>query len=295
MSKIVDLFGIDIAASRGIDWRRLIDDQRCPFVEKRCYKVRKSQPDVSIGTCTVGHGRDSVPIMICPNRFLERQQIFVDCLHLLEGHLPGNELHVVPEVGVPGGIIDFFLVSALDGRVRDFVGIEIQALDTIGTVWPERQRLLRRLGFKVKDARASSNQSYGINWKMTAKTILVQLHHKVRTFEHLNKHLTLVVQDRFLDYMSREFRFEHLHMARNADPMHFHSYRLVRRPKGHQVALSERHSTDTEGIALCLGLQAEANVDLAHIVTDIEAKISEATLFRLSDDAGSGHRHPSPQ
>jgi hypothetical protein len=34
-----------------------------------------------------------------------------------------------------------------------------------------------------------------MNWKMTAKTILVQMHHKVETFEHINKKMVLVIQD----------------------------------------------------------------------------------------------------
>lgn len=289
MSKIVDLFGVDVAASHGVDWERVVAEQHCTFAGKKCFKVRKSQPDISIGTCTILHGQDAVPIMICPNRLLERQQIFVDCLHLLQGHLPGNELHMVSEVSVPGGSVDYFLVSALEGRVRDFVGIEIQTLDTTGTVWPERQRLLEGLGFDVEDADVSSRKPYGMNWKMTAKTILVQLHHKVRTFENLNKHLVLVIQDRLLDYMKREFRFEHLSIARNTDPMHFHSYSLSKRSEGHRITLAERYSTDTEGIAVCLGLQAEANVELAEIVAAIEAKISEATLLTISGQADFGH------
>ena len=40
---------------------------------------------------------------------------------------------------------------------------------------------------------------------MTAKTILVQLNHKIATFEHLSKRLVLVLQDCLLDYMRREF------------------------------------------------------------------------------------------
>lgn len=281
MTKIVDLFGLDVAADNQVDWKRVVADQYCPFVGKKCFKVRKSQPGISIGTCTIMHGRDSVPLMICPNRLLERQKIFIDCIHLLQGHLPGNELHIVSEVSVPGGSVDYLLVSALEGRVRDFVGIELQTLDTTGTVWPERQRLLREWGFDVEDFDVSSSKPYGMNWKMTAKTILVQLHHKVRTFENLNKHLVLVVQDKLLNYMEREFRFGHLSVARNADPMHFHSYSLSKKARGHRLSLADRYSTDTEGIAVCLDLQAEANVELTEIVTAIEAKMSEATLFNI--------------
>ena len=58
----------------------------------------------------------------------------MDCLQLLTLHEPGNELHVVSEINLPGGSVDYFLVSAARGKVRDFVGVELQALDTTGTV-----------------------------------------------------------------------------------------------------------------------------------------------------------------
>ncbi len=195
MSKIVDLFGMDVAASKDVNWEQVVVDQWCPYTNSRCFKVRKSQPEISIGTCTVRHGRKARPIVICPKRLLQRKQIFVDSLHLLRGHYPGNELHMVPEVALPGGSVDYLLVSALDGRVSDFVGLEIQTLDTTGTVWPERQRLIEAMGVSTEGDETSSDRKFGMNWKMTAKTILVQLHHKVGTFEHLNKKLVLVVQD----------------------------------------------------------------------------------------------------
>jgi hypothetical protein len=96
------------------------------------------------------------------------------------------------------------------GKVIDFVGIELQTLDTTGTVWPERQRFLQNHGITVRDVDVSSGKGFGMNWKMTAKTILMQLHHKIHTFEHLSKHLVLVAQDCLIEYMQREFSFEHI-------------------------------------------------------------------------------------
>src|SRR5205085_3458321 len=122
---------------------------------------------------------------------------------------PGNELRIVPELAVPGGSIDYCLVSVRDGKPRDFVGIELQTLDTTGTVWPERQRFLRRHKVRVKREHAASAKLFGMNWKMTAKTILVQLNHKIATFEHLWKRLVLVMEVCLLDYMRSEFAFRH--------------------------------------------------------------------------------------
>lgn len=281
MSKVIEIFGQSTNQSEEIDWTSIIHSQRCPYLQRRCIKVRKSQPEISIGTCAVIYGKNSIPIIICPHRLLERKQIFTDCLHLLTTHEPGNELHVISEVSIPGGNVDYFLVSALNNKVRDFVGIELQTLDTTGTVWPERQRLLEELGVPTEDHQSQSNKTFGMNWKMTAKTILIQLHHKIETFESINKKLVLVIQDCFLDYIQREFSFSHVsHQAQLGDSMHIHSYRMTTQSNQLlRLALDSRLSTDVEGIARCLGLQAEANVELEQIVKTLESKLSVNTLF----------------
>jgi len=288
MTKIVDLFGFDVTAPSQPDWQAVVKAQHCPYVDRRCYKVRKSQPEISIGTCTVQYGGD--PIIICPLRLLDRRQIFTDCLHLLTGHEPGNELHLISELSVPGGSIDYVLASIREGKVRDFVGIELQTLDTTGTVWPERQRFLqeRRFShnqgfFELAQADLDNSKSFGMNWKMTAKTILVQLHHKIHTFEGVNKRLVLVVQDRLLSYMAKEFSFAHLNDARIADPMHFHPYGLKSTKDGHRLELGRRLSTDADGIAKCLGLQVDPKVDLEVILSSIEQKITTRTLFNFNE------------
>lgn len=280
MNKVVELFGQSVAKS-DVDWVAVIADQQCQYTGKPCYKIRKSDPSTAIGSCTVLYGREPVPVIICPNRLLERRQIFIDCLHLLTLHEPGNELHIVSEVTIPGGSVDYFLVSVQNGKVKDFVGIELQTLDTTGTVWPERQRLLKALGVPRIDDGEDSAKSFGMNWKMTAKTILVQMHHKIQTFEHVNKKLVLVVQDKLLDYMGREFKFDHLHHpASLGGSMHLHAYRVDGAIGfSYKLALQTRLSTDADGIGLCLGLQAEARIELEQMMQSLQAKLSIATLF----------------
>lgn len=279
-NKIVELFGIP-TNSKSAKWPDVVREQACPYLGRKCIKVRKSEPTISIGTCTVEYGGSDQHVIICPYRLLQRRQIFTDCLHLLTKHEPGNELHVVPEVSLPGGSIDYFLVSAKRRKVVDFVGVELQTLDTTGTVWPERERFLDANGVPVKRADTESPKRFGMNWKMTAKTILVQLHHKIETFEAVNKHLALVIQDRLLEYMRREFSFGHLATASLGDPMHFHAYRLDHDTEEYHLQLVERVSTDGAGIAACLGLQAQAKVELQVIVNLLQEKLSDQTLLRL--------------
>jgi hypothetical protein len=227
------------------------------------------------------YGRQPQPVMICPFRLLERSQIFTDCAHLLKLHEPGNELRVVAELAVPGGSIDYCLVSVRDGKPRDFVGVELQTLDTTGTVWPERQRFLRQHKVRVRREDATSEKAFGMNWKMTAKTILVQLNHKIATFEHLCKHLVLVLQDCLLDYMRREFAFNHIKGVRDGDSMQFHAYELRREATAYTLKLKERISTDAAGIAMCLGLQADTKVELQTMLEQIEAKLLQSTLLTV--------------
>ncbi|MCY3728223.1 MAG: NotI family restriction endonuclease [Nitrospira sp.] len=281
MNRVVELFGRPTSL-RDDDWGRIVAEQQCPFLGKTCYKIRKSNPQTSIGSCTVLYGELLEPIVICPTRLIDRGQIFLDSLHLLTTHEPGNELHVVSEVSVPGGSIDYFLVSVRDGKVKDFVGIELQTLDTTGTVWPERQRLLKELGVPRHDKSEKLNKLFGMNWKMTAKTILVQLHHKIKTIEHINKRLVLVTQDKLLNYMMSEFDFGHLkNPALIGDSLHLHAYKLRKRKnRSYKLMLNDRLSTDAEGSAICLGLRVEARVESDAIVQTIQAKINSSTLFQ---------------
>ena len=281
MSNIIELFG-QSTSDKGYDWKSALKRQWCPYLDRKCIKVRKIQPEISIGTCSVLYGKGKRPIIICPYRLLERRQVFTDCLHLLM-HEPGNELHIVPEVSIPGGSVDYFLASVRDGRVKDFVGLEFQTLDTTGTVWPARQKYLRDVGANIVREEEVPYKTYGMNWKMTAKTILIQLHHKVQTFQAINKHLVLVIQDFLLDYLRKELQFSHLTEARKDDPMHLHAYGLsVQKDLSYRLNLKSRLSTDSDGIAVCLGLQAETKVELGRIIEQIESKISKDTLFRLS-------------
>ncbi len=279
MTKISELFTYSTLSERK-DWESVLAMQHCTYLDRKCIKNRKSQAHIAIGTCTLKYGKEENDVIICPHRLLENRKIFIDCIHLLTLHEPGNELHIVSEVSIPGGSIDYFLVSARNGKVKDFVGIELQTMDTTGTVWPERQKFLQEKGIEVD---AIESKSFGMNWKMTAKTILVQLHHKIQTFENLNKHLVLVVQDCLLIYMQKEFSFSHISQnTKIGDSMHFHSYELkLGQENLYSISLFERYSTNAEGIAKCLGLQAEANVELEVILKSLEGKISNFTLLRI--------------
>jgi hypothetical protein len=196
--KIIELFAQSTYAN-GLKWSSIVIKQHCPFINKKCTKIRKSEPSISIGTCTVAYGKENNSVIICPHRLLENRQIFLDCIHLLALHEPGNELHILPEISIPGGSVDYVLVSAQNGQVKDFVGIELQTLDTTGSIWGYRQAFLKSKG--IRQQPFDEDMAFGMNWKMTAKTTLIQMHHKIATFENLGKRFVLVLQDCLMGYM----------------------------------------------------------------------------------------------
>lgn len=313
-NSILELFTVPTARQE-VDWVSVLRRQHCSYLDRKCVKVRKSQAEISIGTCSVRYGANNPKdIVICPHRFLERNQIFMDCIELLTLHQKGNELHKVAEVSVPGGNIDYVLTSVRDGKVVDFVGIEIQTLDTTGTWWTHRQHFLKSVGIAVpedapqevestdliegteseetavsidaigsadsrKGRSKKTKKGSGMNWKITAKTILMQLHHKVTTFEHLNKHMVVAIQDSFLEYMRKEFSFEHIKNAKLGDSMHFHSYTLTEVQNQPRLRFDSAISTDANGIAACLGLNVSPSVELETIIATLQAKISDRTLL----------------
>jgi len=253
MTKLLELFGVSTSV-RKHDWAKTVKRSWCPFLGRRCVKNRKSQPDILLGTCCVAYGKEGRGIVICPRRLLENKRVFTDCIHLLTSHEPGNEFHIIPEISIPGGSVDYFLTSVNRGKVRDFDGIELQTVDTTGTVWPERQRFLHQVNIRVDRADVECLDTFGMNWKMTAKTVLVQLHHKVKTLEAVNKHLVLVVQDLLLAYMRDNFVFQHIRDARVGDAMHFHAYSLSATDASTwTLELTSRLSTDSDGVAKSLG------------------------------------------
>jgi hypothetical protein len=128
----------------------------------------------------------------------------------------------------------------------------------------------------------TSSESSSKRSKMTAKTILVQMHHKAATFEHVNRKLVLVIQSEFLEYMQREFTFDHFHQpVALSDTVQMHAYGLQDPVEGHRaLALASRVSTDADGIGVSLGVQAETKVELETIIATLEGKMSAQTLFQ---------------
>lgn len=63
--------------------------------------------------------------------------------------------------------------------------------------------------------------------------------------------------------------------------MHFHSYALLTESSGYRIQLTQRWSTDANGIAQCLGLQSSPRVELEAMLRQIEEKLPQSTLLSV--------------
>jgi len=241
--------------------------------------MRKSNPQTKIGTCTVRFQGQEV--ILCPTRLLEDKLIFQDCVSLLKKPEPDDQVFLVPEVKIPGGHVDYFLVSVKGEEIKDFLGIELQTMDTIGTVWPARQMFLSKQGISIKEEELQSKKTFAINWKMTMKTILLQMHHKSGTFESLGKHYVLVLQQTLIDHIKKEFNYDGLKQSDSQNYIHIHSYDLSEKENHFKLFLRSKESTNSAGIAKCLDMNKMPDVTLPSMVSRLCQKMKGKTQLPL--------------
>jgi hypothetical protein len=88
------------------------------------------------------------------------------------------------------------------------------------------------------------------------------------------------VQDCLLDYVRTAFAFDHVTACVDTDTLHIHAYALAKVDSARlELDLAQRLSTDSNGVARCLSLQAEARIELPEIAGTLEAKMSDQTVW----------------
>lgn len=269
MTEITEIFGDCIKSANVESLRLKCLSGICPFTFCKCSKKRKGS-DEKIGICSVSFLNRS--IIICPNRFLDNQIVFEDAKLLLKSSKTSPCFQIVPEVRIPGGNVDFFLISKDKEKIIDFCGIEIQATDTIGTLWPIRERTLRKIGALSKSDCEIDSKPFAINWKMTSKTILMEMLHKASTFESMGKKLILVLQDYLFEYMRKEFAFEKIEKGSAGKTVVFFVYSIDFETKS-ELKLKETYSIDSKGLKKCLGLKGDSEITEEMVLDIIKSKV----------------------
>lgn len=190
--RVYEFFGYDPQDKSSIA-KRTRKQASCPFVKGDCIKKFKSKT-VS-GVCTVKPVTTG-PVICCPNRmYADSYRILLDvakecfgpaarlCRRKSDIIGDGNDVHVfgkkwgkelrLPNRGKGGGYFVDWVLALVDqsGKLKEFVAIELQTMDTSGSYEDEVNTLY--LGkTPTKPSKA------GINWENVSKRILPQIIYK---------------------------------------------------------------------------------------------------------------------
>jgi hypothetical protein len=196
--RVSEVFGIGFE-DRSTEAQRERARKHCPFRDSVCTKSSKTDP---LGICTLSDGEFATAL--CPVRFLERDQIFIDAAKLAFG--PGVEFAVFPEIRIlkiPSreedvekkiGKVDFLIGHVKGGVVADFAAVEVQAVYFSGTsIRSTFDRFL--LGEELTDEQITRRPDFRSS---AQKRLIPQLMLKVPVFRRWGKKFFVVVDTLFL-------------------------------------------------------------------------------------------------
>lgn len=137
-------------------------------------------------------------ISICPSRLVERH-VIDDVVDVVWGRRGFRDYSLATEVRLgQHWNVDFVLAELEDTTVRDFVSIEVQAIDTTGDFKPFLRSLL------ANEPTVARPKSYGLNWaNATIKRLFTQLLFKGYMHHVWRRRIAVVIQDTTLDYIER--------------------------------------------------------------------------------------------
>ena len=192
--RIVEFFGYN-PLDKSDEAARSRRGRLCPFLDSRCTKQLRDGS--ASGACTVRQ-TDPRPIICCPNRLYNgnyrtlqdiAEAAFGKPANLIPGAEVvkarhdgrpvavfgkrwGKELRLPQRKGTGAYFVDWILaLIGADGRLQEFVAVEVQAIDTTGNYRAERDAYLRGKRF-------DSYSEAGMNWENVSKRILPQLIYK---------------------------------------------------------------------------------------------------------------------
>ncbi len=142
---------------------------------------------------------------VCPKRFYQID-FFNDVIeHCWPTKARPENPFVVSEVKMAGfGNVDFVIadLEKNGNTVKEFLSVEMQAVDITGSVEPAYQGIL--------NSDEETSASYGINWANVKKRYVTQLVTKGFYHHHWNSRIVAVLQTRLYNYLRKNIRFEEL-------------------------------------------------------------------------------------
>ena len=182
-------------------------DYLCPFINSQCIK-RSQKISGPYPICSVFHRKDNNKklMCVCPKRFFQtdfKQRIIETCW---PGDRPQNPT-IVHEIKMENfGNVDF-VIADIDNsgrRVRQFISVELQAVDITGSVEPAYQAIINSQ--KI----INTKFSYGINWENVRKRYITQLINKGFFHHHWKSKIIAVIQLELYNNLQSKIKFDEL-------------------------------------------------------------------------------------
>lgn len=230
-----------------------MQQQYCKYLHGTCVKPRKSQPSKKVGICSVGYKGKFLPhycpVVLCPQR-LKEDILFDTIREKYLSHWDNVEWIQEVNIGV-GGSIDYVAITkSPDGRISDFLCVELQAAGTTGSPY---QAIL---DYRKHQRFLKDKYSFGINWANEfTKTMMQQAYKKGKIIEHWKRKIVFVLQDVALSFIKSSSDVSRLSSRNPSLPVDFCSFALVWNETADlwQLNFNEIMSTDIEGVNLMLG------------------------------------------
>ena len=181
----------------------------CPFLDGACTK-RSHRIEGPYPVCSVWHHkRNPKLICTCPKRFFEIDLLADILEHCWPGNPPQNP-RLVHEVSMGAfGTVDLVVADvaadadvAKSRSVRQFVSVELQAVDTTGSVYQYYEALLKN------EERADG--SFGINWANVRKRYINQLIVKSYYHHQWDTRVVAVMQTQLYNYLRENMQFDEI-------------------------------------------------------------------------------------
>jgi len=217
-------------------------DYLCPFRNSICTKRSQRLPD-AFPVCSVYRqrkGEERIPIVVCPRR-LYAADIYNDVIqHVWPGDIPANPIMVHEIKMGKVGNVDMVIADLSNDRqsIKNFVSIELQAVDITGTYEPAYTAI-------VSNQPLDARPMYNFNYKNVQKRFITQLIDKGIFHHHWGTKIIAIVQDVIYDNLKERIDFAVADAKRSEIVFMQYSMVLVDRPEGKRFELKLRDITGT--------------------------------------------------
>ena len=218
------------------------EEYLCPFHNSICTK-RSHSFSGPFPVCSIfrhRRGEERIPIAVCPRR-LYAADIYNDVIqYAWPGERPICPITVHEIKMGEVGNVDMVIADLTDDKksVKNFVSIELQAIDITGTYEPAYTAI-------VLNQPLDRRPTYNFNYKNVQKRFITQLIDKGFFHHHWGTKIIAVVQDVIYDNMKERINFTEVSIERSNVVFMQYSMVLVDTPDGKRYELKLRGVTGT--------------------------------------------------